>query len=303
MVTTQRLNRCALAVAVLVAASTPALADDMALLDVNSEIVGGLDFQALQNSSLYKSMLAPIVAKQGMQKEIAEFQQTCGIDPQKVITKISFGVRGAGGSSPPDIRLVVHGMTKTKGLACFDKLVKAGKIGTDVKRDGDVLLFKKNNNAAAFTFTDENTALFVIGVDGTKEGIKKVAKGGSALKSSAAFAELYKKTNTGDTFWAIANGSAKIFDSMAALVGKPKAVYGSLGVTKDLNADVRVRMKDANAAGGLATLLNSQAKPAMGMVDKLAITTDNADVRIVVMMTEAKLKALTAMMGGMFGKP
>jgi hypothetical protein len=297
---TQRLKRCAVAVAVMLAASTPAIADDLSLLPVDAEFVGGLDLQALQNSALWKSVAAPMIAKNGMQKEIAEFQAQCGVDPQKVVTKVTFGLKaGAGGD--PDGVVVMHGMSKTKAVACYDKLVKSGKIGSNLKRDGDILLITNNGRTGALSFSNETTAVLVFGANGTKDGIKNVLKGGSALKSSAAFSELYKKTNTGDTLWMIANGSSKVFDGVAALGFKPRAVFGSLTVTKDLNLDMRMRMKTAGEATNLQSFLSQQSKPAQGMVDKLAITTDDKDVRVVVGISEAKLKQLAAMMGGMLG--
>jgi hypothetical protein len=299
----KRSMRCGLAVAVLLAASAPALADktdDLSLLPVDSELVGGLDFQQLQASQLWKAFVGPMMAKNDVQKEMAEFQAQCGMDPMKVVTKLSFGFKGLGADSPDGV-IVMHGIDKTKATACYDKLVKSGKIGKDAKKDGDVLLFKKNANQAAFTFVDANTALFVMGTNGTKDGIKAVAKGTSALKTSAAFVEIYKKTNTSDTLWAVMNGSSKAFDAMASLGIKPKAVFGSLNVTKDLNLDVRVRMKSPADATNLSSMMNTQVKAAAGMVDKITIAADGADVSVKVLLSDAKLKALATQFGGMMG--
>ncbi len=299
----KRSVRCGLAVAALLAASTPAFADktdDLSLLPVDSEMVGGLDFQALQSSTLWKQLVGPMMAKNDVQKEMAEFQQQCGMDPMKVVTKMTFGLKGIGAATVDGV-IVMHGIDKTKAIACYDKLVKSGKIGKEAKKDGDVLLFKKNNNQAAFTFVDASTALFVLGANGTKDGIKTVAKGGSALKTSAAFVELYKKTNTSDTLWIIMNGSSKAFEAMASLGIKPKAVYGSLNVTKDLNLDVRVRMKSAGDATNLSNMMNTQVKAAAGMVDKMNIVADGSDVRVQVLLSDAKLKALATQFGPMLG--
>jgi len=243
-----------------------------------------------------------LMAKNDVQKEMAEFQAQCGMDPMKVVTRMSFGFKGLGKDQPDGV-VVMHGIDKTKAIGCYDKLVKSGKIGQDAKKDGDILLFKKSNNQAAFTFVGPSTALFVMGTQGTKDGIKTIAKGGSALKTSAAFVELFKKTNTADTLWMIMNGSAKPFEAMASLGIKPKAVYGSLNVTKDLNLDVRVRMKSAGDATNLSNMMNTQVKAAAGMVDKITIAADGADVTVKVLLSDAKLKALATQFGGMLGKP
>lgn len=286
-------------------ASAPAHADkndDLSLLPVDSEMVGGLDFQQLQASQLWKQFMGPLLAKNDIQKQMAEFQTECGVDPMKVVTKIAFGLKGLGNPQPDGV-IVAHGVPKAKLVACYDKMVKKKQQDVNVTRDGDVLIVKQAKGNVAFSFVDDNTALIVVGSQATKDGSKTIAKGGSALKTSAAFVELYKKTNTGDTLWMIMNGSSKAFDAMASLGIKPKAVYGSLNVTKDLNLDMKIRMKDAAGAQNLSKMMNQQAGAAAGMLDKLAITADGADVKIVVLLTDAKLKTLAQQFGGMMGKP
>lgn len=301
--------RCGLAVAMLLAASAPALADksdDLSLLPVDSELVGGLDFQQLQSSQLWKGIVGPAMSKNNVQKSMAEFQAECGVDPMKVVTKISFGLKGLGGDAEGVV--VAHGVPKAKMVACYDKMSKKKAPDADITRDGDVLVIKKKGatttaDQVALMFIDDSTLLVTVGSKATKDGIKAVAKGGSALKTSAAFVELFKKTNTSDTLWGIMNGSSKAFDAMASLGIKPKAVFGSLNVTKDLNLDVRVRMKSPADATNLASMANTQIKAAAGMVDKITIAADGVDVSVKVLLSDAKLKALAAQFGGMLGKP
>jgi len=292
-----RSTRCGLAAAVLLAGlagSAPALADksdDLSLLPVDSELVGGLDFQQLQSSQLWKQFVGPLMAKNDVQKQLNEFRVECGVDPSKVVTKLAFGMKGLGNPHPDGV-IVAHGVPKAKLVACYDKMVKKKKPDVTITRDGDVLIVKQNGGSVAFSFIDNSTALIVVGSNATKAGIKRYAKGGSALKTSAAFVDLYKRTNTGDTLWMIINGTSKAFASMAALGFKPKAVYGSLNVTKDLNVDMRIQMKDGAAAGNLTKMLNQQVGPAAGMLDKLTITADGKDVHVIVLLTDAKLKML-----------
>lgn len=302
----KRSMRCGLAVAVLLGASAPALADksdDLLLLPVDSEVVGGLDFQALQASTLFKNLVGPALAKNDVQKSLAEFQAECGVDPMKVVTKISFGIKMV--NDKPDGVLVAHGVPKAKMIACYDKMSKKKQPDADITRDGDVLIVKPKkgggDEAVAFNFVDDSTLLVGFGSKGNKDGIKAVAKGGSALKTSAAFVQFFKKTNTSDTLWMIVNGSLKALAPMAQLGIKPRAIYGSLNVTKDLNLDVKFNMKTAAEATNLSQLMNTQAKPAAGMVDKLTITAVDTDVSIKLLLSDAKLKALATQFGGMLG--
>jgi hypothetical protein len=307
-----RMIRSSFVVALVLGAAVPAFAqpakkapaaDDLSLLPVDSELVLGLDFQQLQSSSLWKQFVEPQLAKGDMKKQLDDFKSKCGVDAMKVVTKIAMGIKGIGGDKPDGV-IVAHGVPKAKLVACYDKLSKDKKADQDITRDGDVLIVKqKGGQAAAFTFIDDSTALMVIGTQATSAGIKGIAKGTSALKTSAAFVEFYKKTNTNDTMWGIMNGNSKAFDQFAAMGIKPKAVYGSLNVTKDVNLDIRMRLGSADEAKNLATMFNGQLKAVASMFDKIEVKADGSDMKVAIMLTETKLKALAKQMGGMMGKP
>jgi len=277
--------------------------DDLSLLPVDAEVVGGLDFQQLQTSALWKTFVAPMLSKGDVQKQMTEFKTTCGVDPMKVVTKIAFGLKGIGNANPDGV-IVAHGVPKAKLVACFDKMTKNKSMGNDITRDGDVLIVKQpGNSTVAFAFVDDSTALIVVGTQATTAGIKAVAKGTSALKTSAAFVDLHKKTNTNDTLWMIMNGNSKAFDQLGAMGIKPKAVYGSLNITKDLSLDLRVRFNSADEAKNLTTMMQTQMKAATAMFDKIAVSADGADMKVAIMLTDAKLKGLMKQFGGALGKP
>lgn len=307
-----RFIRTSVVVAMLVgAAAAPSFAqpkkaagtDDLSLLPVDSEVVVGLDFQQLQSSQLWKQFVEPALAKGDVKKQLDEFKRECGVDAMKVVTKIAIGVKGVG-SDKPDGVIVAHGVPKAKLVACYDKLQKSKKADADITRDGDILIVKskdKGSQPVAFTFLDDSTALMVVGTAATSAGIKAVAKGGSALKNSTAFVDFYNKTKTTDTLWMIMNGNSKAFDQLAAMGIKPKAVYGSLNVTKDLTLDMRMRLGTADEAKNLANMFQGQLKGMASMFDKLEVKADGADMRVGILLSDAKLKALAKQFGGMMG--
>jgi len=304
---THRSARCGLGavlVAGLVMAASPAFADkdDLSLLPVDSEVVGGLDFQQLQSSTLWQQLVGPAMAKNDVQKSFNEFRTTCGVDPMKVVTKIAFGVKNLTANHPDGV-FIAHGVPKAKLVACYDKMSKKKSPGQNITRDGDILFVKDKGNMVAFTFVDNNTAIAVTGPSVTRSDVKRIAKGGSALRKSRTFVDIYKKTNTRDTLWMIMNGSSKVFNSMASLGFKPQAVFGSLNVTKDLTLDMRMRMKNAAAASNFAKTMNTQAAAAATMLDKLSITANGTDVHIDILLTDKKLKALARQFGPMLGRP
>jgi hypothetical protein len=296
-----RYIRSSLVVAMVIAAAPAAkAADDLSLLPVDSEIVGGLDFQQLQGSALWKEFIEPQLNKGDAKKQLDEMKQKCGLDAMKVVSKLAFGIKVV--NDKPEGAVVMHGMpNKAKVLACYEK--RKAEKDNQFDRDGDVLVSKPSANSKfAMMFIDDTTAFMVFGPNGTAKGVKDAAKGTSTLKDSAAFKEFYKKTNTNDTFWGILNGNASFLSSVKSTI-PAKAYYGSLNVTKDLTLDLKLRFGSPDEAKTFVAMAQCQTKAATGMVDKLNIAADGNDAKISVLLSDAKLKALAKQFGPMMKKP
>jgi hypothetical protein len=164
-----------------------------------------------------------------------------------------------------------------------------------------VLVKSKKGETVAITFVNDSTAVAVIGPSATKDGVMKAAKGGSALKSSPAFVEMYGKINTQASLWMLVNGNAKVFDKAAQMGVKPKAVFGSINVTDGLSVDVRMRLESADQATQMANAFNGQLAGFKSMVDKLEVGNDGSDVKVSVAMSQQKLEGLVKNLGAMFG--
>lgn len=307
-----RFNRSSIAVALVLGAAIPALAqpaekpapapatDDLSLLPVDAELVLGLDFQGLQQSALWKKFVEPFLSKGEFKKQLDEFKTKCNVDATKTMTRLAIGLKGF--PDKPEGVVVVHGAPKAKLVSCYAKLQKDKKADQDVTIDGDVMIVKqKGGPDVAMSFVDDSTAIAVIGGQASKAGIKAIAKGTSALKASAAFKEYYSKTNTQHTAWAIVNGNSKMFKDLNGMGIKPKAVFGSVNVTKDLNLDVRMRFGSADEAKNLAGMAQGQIKGAAQMFDKIDVKADGNDMAINVLLSDTKLAALAKQFGGMGG--
>ena len=279
-----------------------ATGDDLSLLPVDSEVVLGLNFAQLQTSALWKKFVEPQLMKGDTQAKLAEFKTKCGFDPMASVSTISMGLKGVGAESPDGV-IVVHGPDKTKVMACLDKMKEeAAKDGSTIEKDGDVVNIKnKNGDAFSFTYVNDSTIVGVVGKDANTAGVKKAAMGGSALKTSAAFVEMYSKIKTGDSLWMLINGNSKAFDKAAAMGFKPKAVFGSVNVTDGLAVDLRVRLDTPEQAVQIANMAKGQTQQFVKMVDKLDITAEQADVKINVAMSAQKLEQLVQQFAGMMG--
>lgn len=278
--------------------------EDLSLLPLDSELVLGLNFTQVQQSGLWKQFIEPKMMSGEVQRKLTEFKESCGFDPMTSLKSMSVGLKGVGGGTPDGV-IVLHGVDKAKAWACLENAkVKAEmtKDGGEFSRDGDVGLFKdKSGSQFAMTFANDSTAIVVLGEQVTTASAKAAAAGGSALKSSPPFLEMYSKVNTNDSLWFLMNGKSKIFDRTAALGLKPKAVFGSLNVTDGLGVDFRMRLETPDAAAQLADMGKKQLEQAAKMFDKIDITNDGADVRISIMLSNQKLQALIAQFAGLLG--
>jgi hypothetical protein len=277
--------------------------DDLSLIPADSEMVIGLNFAQLQQSALWKQYAPKIMDK--MSGKLSEFKAACGFDPMDAFKSMSMGMKNLSGSGKPEGVIVVHGPEKSKLMACMDKYKgEAAKNGTDVSVDGDVILVKdKNGDTSAMTFVNDTTIIGVVGPNATKDGVKAAAKGGSTLKTSQTFVDMYSKINTQDSLWVLVNGNSGLLDKASSVGIKPKAVFGSLNVTDGLAVDVRIRLASADDAKSFVGMMKGQTDnpQVKAMFDKLDVTNDGADARVTVAMSNQKLQALVGMVGGMMG--
>lgn len=284
---------------------------DLSLLPADSELVLSINVAQLRSSAMWKDVGQKIMDKANDNDELKEFKAACGVDPVAQIQSVSIGMKGLGGDNPDGV-IVVHGLDKSKltAASCFDKLkAEAEKDGNTITKDGDVYLGKGKDPSdnVAMMFVNDDTLLVAGGSLATKDAITAAAKGTSALKTSPAFTDIFKKINTSQSLWFVMNGNSQALGELAAMGMKPKAIYGSLNVTDGLSLDAGARFNTPDEAKNLADMAkkytdNPQIK---GMVDKLDVKADGTDLSASVALSKAKLDALKSqfgmMMGGLMG--
>lgn len=264
---------------------------DLALLPAESEVVIGMNLGQVQQSGLWKQFVEPRLAAGGSQQQMMnEFKAKCGADPMKMVSSVTVGIRGF--SDKPSAVAVLHGLDKAKLLDCLDKTkADIAKNGGEVTRDGDVLLYKSDrSDPVAVLFTSDSTAVAVAGPNASAAAVKAVVAGGSSLKSSAPFLEMYKKLKTTDSIWGLASG--KVMDRIP-LGLKVTAAYGSINVTDGLAVDTRLRFDKPEAATQAADMANSQTKALVPQyVDKAEATADGTELHVSVAVSGQKLPGL-----------
>ena len=276
--------------------------DDLSLLPADSEMVMVLNFAQLQQSALWKQFSPKLMEK--ISSGLAEFKAACGFDPMEAVKTISIGMKGMGGATTEGA-LVIHGPDKAKSMACLDKAkAEAAKKGTEITVDGNVFLIKdKGGQSTAWTFVSNDTLLGVIGPTASKDTLLAAAKGGSALKTSQTFVEMYSKINTKDSLWMLINGNAPFMAKAAQAGVKPKAVFGSVNVTDGLTVDMRIRLGTPDEATQLVNMAKGQTNnpQVKQMFDKFDIAAEGSDCKFSIAMSNEKLQNLIKMVGGMMG--
>lgn len=277
--------------------------DDLSLLPVDAELVVGINVGQIQQSALWKEIAEPALAKardQHKMGKLNDVKEKCGFDPSTAIKSIAIGLKGFAAEKPDGV-VVVHGLDKTKTLACTDKMKdEITAEGSEITHDGDVTLVKnKQGETVAIAFANDSTMVMVIGANATTAGIKTVLAGGSALKTSPAFVEMYGKVKTTDSVWVL--GSGGLMDKAAAVGAKPKGMFGSLNVTDGLALDASLKFETPDAAAQVASKLKQQSQMAVTMVDKIDVTSEGDLAKISVVLSNQKLQALISQVGAMFG--
>lgn len=275
--------------------------DDLGLIPVDAEAVFGVNWGQLQASPLWKQIVEPEMLKdQDFVANLGKFKERCGFDPMTTVTKLSVGMKGLGGDMPDGV-MVVHGLDKQKTLACSEKWNDdLSKEKVTVKRDGDIVTFVDDGNAGVgITFISGDRALVVMGQGVNADAVKKAAAGGSTLSTSPSFVDMHGKITKDQSVWFLMNGNSKIFEDAAQMGLRPKAVFGSINVTDGLAADIRARLDSADQATQTVTSFKGQLASMASMFDKLDLTNEGADVKLVAAASKDKLDNLVKTFGGM----
>jgi len=285
------------------ASSATAAADDLSLLPVDAELVVGINASQIQQSALWKQLVEPAMEKaraQHKMTKINDIKDKCGFDPTTAVKSIAIGLKGLDGGKPDGV-IVVHGLDKTKSIACFDKMKDdIAAQGSEVTHDGDVTLVKdKSGETVGIAFVNDNTGVMVVGAKATVAGVKTVIAGGSGLKTSPAFVAMYSKVKSTDSVWFLASGA--LMDKASAIGAKPQGLFGSLNVTDGLSLDTSLKFESADAAAQVASKLKGQSQMVVTMVDKVDITSEADVAKISIVLSNQKLQALVAQAGAMFG--
>jgi RNA polymerase sigma factor (sigma-70 family) len=279
---------------------------DLPYLPADADAVLGLDGAKLRSSALWQQFVAPAVSSM---PAIQQFTAMCGFDPIAAISSATLGLRGFGNDESFSGTAVLHGIDKTKAMACFDAsgVPAAQQNGVQVAIEGNIaLLTTPDGFHAGFTFVDDSTALVVLGPSAaTSAGIAAIAAGGGGLDATAGFSTLFANVAADDPLWLVVTDTspliAQINASTAAYTPiKLHGVFGSLDVANTLALHGGIRVDTPELATQIVTDAQQQLD-ALGSAgvstkyfDQLDIVSDDSDVLLDVTANVAELLAFAS---------
>lgn len=280
-----------------------AAGSDLNVVPADSDFVLGIDLAKLRDSALFKEYGNKVM--QEATKDIAEFKANCGFDPLETMKSVSMGIKMLSGDKGRGSVVFHSTAPRDKLKACLEKSkADAEAKGNKMVIDGDIAFITPKNG-------DGHIAITWLGSDGvvalindrpwTKDTVTQALAGKGSVKDSKAFSEAYKSIKKGQTLWFYVNGESEMAQQAKGAGVDATAFLGSVDVSDALSAEVRARLKSADAAAAAAKMAESQLGQVKMMVPNVSAKADGNDLKINVDLSNKELKSLMSMFGGMLG--
>jgi len=250
------------------------LADPLALLPPQSELVLRVDVTALRRSSLFAKYESQILGF------VAPAFAECGYNAISDITTFT-----AGFAMVKEVDLaviVVRGIDRAKTLACL----KSSKVKarTPVTFDGEfVSVTDKSGHVRVLTFADDRTLVIDDSTTASPESLRAALQIGAPLHSNAVFTALDKKLAKGAAVSAVIMPTSELVKKLTGV--DVLSAYGTLDVDDGIRARISIHTSSAEAANALAR----RARDELDDPDKPGVRVHDATVDIDVRMSAEEL--------------
>lgn len=279
----------------LVVAATPAapdLADPLALLPADADLIVTIDVAAVRASALFATY-------GGMVREllIPGFA-ACAYDPLSTITTVTAGFPMSGALGV----FVVRGLDEQRTLDCL----KTSTIDTrtEVVFDGAfVALRNKSGNTNMMTFVDAHTAVFQGSKGPTRDTLTRALQVGAPLRRDQPLVAAYAARPPGAVISMVGRpGSPALSGMLAGKVGAPsRGLTMSVHVTDVITAHVALEMVEDADAAAIAVAMEPKLEGLRQFVARYDVHATGPAVILDLTITEAQIKAFAALVKGLVG--
>jgi hypothetical protein len=271
----------------------PVASDDLlAYLPVDADLVVGVELNLLRQAQLYRTFEKQLLDAFG--KELAAAQR-CGVDPARALQRVTIAGK-IDDSKDFDGVVVFRGVDTALALPCIAR--EAASKGK-VESSGDLVVVTGTNAEDSFAAATSGSSTLVVQISHTasRATIASVLGSGAPLRTSPAFMTLFGRREANAAVWGMVNGNAPFMASAKMSGISPKSMDGTLRVTDELTAVLRMTMPSPADADQLVQSAQAMLPSARSMLSRLEVQADGAVVRFDAAATEPQIRALAGMMG------
>ncbi len=276
-----------------VAEPKPVASDDLlAYLPMDAELVVGVDLTLLRQAALYRTFEKQLLDAVG--KELAAAQR-CGVDPARSLQRVTLAGK-TDSSKDFDGVVVLRGVDTALALPCIAR--EAASKGK-VESSGDVVVLTGTNSEDSFVAaaTGSSTLVLQMSPAASRASITSVLASGAPLRASPTFMGLFDRREPGAAVWGMVNGNAPFMASAKMAGVNPRSIDGTVRVTDELTAVLRMTMPSAAEADQVVQSAQAMLPSARNMLSRLDVHAEGAVVRFDAVATESQLRTLAGMAG------
>ena len=272
----------------LAAAST----DVLAYLPVGSELVVGMDANAMRASALWKQFEPQIVAALG--NKLPMMRDKCGFDPLRSVESVTMAGK-LGMNEQFDGVIVVRGVSGAKTLECIALATEGEGIAKNER--GVLTVDRGGTDKMVATIVGASTLVVQAGPAASAATLDSVVRSGVPLRSSKGFMELFDRREANASVWGMVNGNSQLLKMAAQAGAQPKSMDGTLVLHDRFVGAMRVTFANQADADLMKKQVSGVLPMVQGKVDKIDLTTNGAMLRLDVVATDAQVRSLMAMLG------
>jgi hypothetical protein len=289
-------------------AATPAGSSSAMMKHFPKDTEGVLTFSVanLRGTDMWAKYSAQIIAS--MAEKMAEFKESCGVDPITTIESVNVGFNSSRGEEPV---VIVKGFSRDQVKGCMEGVAKKEGKEIKIEDDGKFTKMTREGKEIMMGWVDDKT-LIMVPEKSDKEFLQARIDGKDGLDSNASFGEVASAANQGAPIWfaAMPAEGTEMAKGIASnpLGIAPKGLYGSLDFKSGLGLAFGARFASAEEATGAkdkVTPMLQQFKPMFGpagaIIDKVKLGATGNDMTINLNLSDQDIQQLQQSLGPMMG--
>ena len=284
----------------------------------DADVLIGVEVARLANSPLVERAVDQVLMRDPLlQGRWDELKEVCKIDFVTQVRRVmlALGPTPAGGrpGTGPVLMVATGNLVENDLTACIGKLVGKGQGTVTGKDAGGRTLYTVKDGARTMFMAFSRADTVVLGTD--EAYVTQAIGPGKKALDHPELAAWLKLANQNAPVWAVGRVDERVKANLIKVIqgqikAGPSAIVGSIDLSNGAKVDARAVMASADDAKALESWTNDQkaligaalqGKALAKVVDKVAISSDGAAVKIAATLTMDDVNHLLSVLDG--GKP